>query len=438
MTVLTVLAGAVILRQCFVLAAVIRSARFLRTGRLVSAPTRLDGGRGRTFFVVVPMLRETTMVGDSVRHLQTMTEGHAAQVIVVTTARENAADNGTTTADLVEALTSAGKVIHLHYPDPHGIKADQVNYAADYCATTLLGDVAASDAFVVVYDADSRPPLDSLAGFDLAIDANPEVSVFHQSSAFELRADAFTPRVWRCIGRWICDGGALRANRFVTGFEIPRLRNRSEALSALKRSACSFVYAHVTGHGLCVRLSLLRELPLPAGSPLEDMHWSFRLGTHNIPIVAVPSLDVAEVPDHPAEQVRQAARWFFGPGRALQYLRDPAIQPGWRARILAASALGSAIEWFSCAILPALTVIAMVFGSERLLVTAAALTLLYVAQLVVTEATVGAPDPIRRRLARVVACPVATTLFGLGGIIGAVRLMGGGSGVGKTERRSLP
>lgn len=256
------------------------------------------------------------------------------------------------------------------------------------------------------------------------------MSVLHQSSAFELRSN-----VGLCLGRWVCDGGALRANRFVTGFEIPRLRNRTGAVSPIKRWACSFVYAHVTGHGLCVRLSLLRDLPLPAGSPLEDMHWSFRLGTRNLPIVAVPSLDVAEVPDHPVEQVRQADRWFFGPGRALRYLGDPETQRGRRAWILAASALGSATEWLACAVLPAATVLAMAWATGALRVAAVAVTVLYVGQLAITEATVGAPDPVGRRLARIIACPVATTLFGIGGLVGAVHLLVGGTGVGKTERR---
>ena len=51
------------------------------------------------------------------------------------------------------------------------------------------------------------------------------------------------------------------------------------------------VYAHVTGHGLCVRLSLLEQLPFPARSPLEDMHYSFILGSRGLPMVPVPSLD---------------------------------------------------------------------------------------------------------------------------------------------------
>ncbi len=437
--VLTLIAAAVLVRQCFVLAAIVGSARFLRAGRAPVSGVASDDERGPTFLVVVPMLRETAIVGDAVPHFQAMTEGHTAQLVVVTTAREaaeeSAAEGAITTGTIVEGLAAAGKLVHLHYPDPNGIKADQVNYAADYCAATLLGDVAPSKAFVVVYDADSRPPLDSLARFEHAIDTHSDVSAFHQSSAFELRAAGRAQHWLAAAGRLICDGGALRANRFVTGFEIPRLLNRSAGVPRYKRSACSYVYAHVTGHGLCVRLSLLRELPLPPRSPLEDMHWSFRLGTRNVPMIAIPSLDVAEVPDRPVDQVRQTARWFFGPGRSLLYLRDPTIQPGWRARILASSAMGSAAEWLACAVIPPFTLAAVILAEGALWGLAIAVATAYLVQLLVTEAAVGARDPLRRRLARIAACPVATVLFGIGGFVGAARLLKGGSGVGKTERR---
>lgn len=432
------IAAGVLLRQCFVLMAIVRSARFLRAGRKPIHDAASQEEHGPTFFVLVPVLRETAIVADAVSHFRAMADGHPAQLVVVTTEREAAqgpsAEGAITTGTIVEGLAAGGKLLHLHYPDPHGIKADQINFAVDYCAM-LLGDVAASNAFVVVYDADSRPPLDSLARFEHAIATQSEASVFHQSSTFELRAAGHARHGLTGLGRLVCDGGALRANRFVTGFEIPRLLNRSAGAPRYKRSACSYVYAHVTGHGLCVRLSVMRELPLPARSPLEDMHWSFRLGTHNVPMIAIPSLDVAEVPDWPVDQVRQAARWFFGPGRALQYLRDPTIKSGWRARILAASAIGSAVEWLACAFLPALTLVVVVMSDGVVRGLAIAVVTVYVVQLLVTEGAVGAHDSFGRRLARVAACPVATGLFGIGGFVGAARLLRGGSGVGKTERR---
>jgi len=165
------------------------------------------------------------------------------------------------------------------------------------------------------------------------------------------------------------------------------------------------------------------------------MHWSFRLGTHNLAMIAIPSLDVAEVPDRPLDQVRQAARWFFGPARALQYLRDGTIQSGWRARILAASAIGSAAEWLACAVIPVLTLIAVVLADGAVRGLAIAVVTLYLVQLLVIERAMGARDSFGWRLARIAVCPVATVLFGIGGFVGATRLLRGGSGVGKTERR---
>jgi hypothetical protein len=172
---------------------------------------------------------------------------------------------------------------------------------------------------------------------------------------------------------------------------------------------------------------------MPARSPLEDMHWSFRLGTRGVPIVALPSLDVSDVPDRSGDQIRQAARWFVGPGRALRYLHDPAIQQGWRARIQAASALGSAIEWLACAVVPAFTFATMLLADGSIRTIALAITALYVAQLGVTEVAMGSRDRLGRRVVRIIACPVATTLFGIGGVVGAIRLLRGDPLIGKTD-----
>jgi cellulose synthase/poly-beta-1,6-N-acetylglucosamine synthase-like glycosyltransferase len=432
-------AVAAFLRQLVVLTAVGRTARFLRQPQPSEAHGREEGGP--TFFVVLPVLRESAIIADAVAHFEALVHGHTAQVIVVTTERETDETQqtaaGPDTVALVEQLAERGKVLHLHYPDRHGLKGDQLNYAARHCAATLLGDVPADRAFLVCYDADSRPPLDSLDQFEHAIAAFGEASVFHQSARFELRTAQTSQRrgIWSWLSRGVGEGAALRANRFVSGFEIPRLLNRSAAVGRLKRRLCSGVYAHVTGHGLCLRLSLLLDLPFPTQSPLEDMQYSFYLGSRNFPMVPVPSLDCAEVPRTVGAQVDQAARWFFGPARSLRYLRDPATQPGWRAALMAASALGSSLEWLGCAIVPAATALLLAFGHGPPRWTAAAVAAAYGAQLVLTDIALGSPLPWPRRTVRVALCPIATILFGIGGFAGMVRLWKGGSGVGKTERR---
>lgn len=433
-TVAVVAAGAV--RQALVLSGIVRSARFLSHGRDLRPP--FSGNRiTPRFFIVLPVLREAAILAETVAHFQALACGHAATVVIVTTARETAevachpAAGGTIAA--ARELARDGKCVHLHYPDPLGLKADQLNFAAARCAAMAADDGPSSQTFLACYDADSRPPMDSLTRFTRAIASHPGADVFHQSSRFESRQPPTTGPL-RHIRAAVCGAGALRANRFVLGFELPRLLNRSGQASAIKQTLCSGVYAHVTGHGLCVRLSLLERLPLPARSPLEDMHYSFLLCSQGLPMVPVPSLDSAEVPGTVTAQVQQAARWFFGPARFARYLKDPATRTGWRATVIATSALGSAAEWIGCAIVPALLCILIAAGTLPVRVTASCYAAACAVQVVLTEAWLGAPGPPRTRLARVAAFPLACGVHGAGGILGWVRLLGGASGVGKTER----
>ncbi len=66
MNVLVLIAAGVLLRQCFVLMAVVRSARFLRAGLTPVQDEASPEEPGPTFFVLVPMLRETAIVADAV------------------------------------------------------------------------------------------------------------------------------------------------------------------------------------------------------------------------------------------------------------------------------------------------------------------------------------------------------------------------------------
>lgn len=73
--------------------------------------------------------------------------------------------------------------MHLHHPAPRGLKADQLNHAAAYCLTALPHGTPPAHAFVVRYNADSRPPQESLACFTKAITDNPDGDVVYQSPA---------------------------------------------------------------------------------------------------------------------------------------------------------------------------------------------------------------------------------------------------------------
>lgn len=412
-----------VIRQAFVLSAIVRTGASLGGG---TAPVRDEPG----FCLVLPVLREAGRLADSVARLRALACGHAAEVIVVTTAREQAAPGcgdrvaGDTVA-VARHLAARNQCAHLHYGDTAGTKADQLNLAVASLAARLAPGTR-ERTFVVCYDADSWPPPDALGHFAAAIAAHPGADVFHHSSSFGISQPGQSRRSWRdTLARVLCEGGALRANRFVAGFEIPRLRNRPDGAgpSRVKRRLCSGVYAHVTGQGLCVRLSLLERLPVPARAALEDMHYSFVLCSRGLPMISVPVLGRTEVPATVAGQFRQARRWFTGPAAIGSYLRDPATRRGWRATVLAASALGSAAEWLGCAVVPLAVTACLVTGPRPVRAAAAAFAVICCGQAVLTEAWLGAPAPPRVRVARVAALPFACTVHGCGGVAAAARMI---------------
>jgi hypothetical protein len=427
----TVALLAATVRQSLALRGIARSHRFLRTSHTAEVSIQ-DMADHPLFFVVLPVLRETAILADTVDHFSKMTDGYRAEIVIVTTERERtqhrAGQTVPDTIDVAARLAAEGKCHHLHYPDPRGVKADQLNFVADSLAARLNADQV-GDVFLLCYDADSRPPLDSLAAFMSVLSANPDADVLHQSSRFEVR-DRPTSSVLAPIS----EAGALRANHFVLAYELPRLLNKSPAATPLKRMLSSYVYAHVTGHGLCLRLSLLLQVPFPARSPLEDMHYSFILDSRNISMYPVPSLDVADVPSSLRVQVEQAARWFYGPGRFRRYRRDPDTTPGVRAWMLSASAAAICVEWLSCAVVPTALAVLLRRGPRSARYATATFIGVYATQLAVTDALTSPPSPAWKRLVRLTSYPVSCSLFGMGGVAGAARLGRGASGWGKTER----
>src|SRR5260370_2335852 len=146
----------------------------------------------------MPGLRQAPIHRSTVGHFGQLLAGHHGAILVVTSARETAepAERGAQEDTIGDAgeLAGQGQCLPLHYPDPAGLKADQLNHAADYCRRVLAPDHAETDTFLVCYDADSRPPTDSLDHFEHAITNHPDADVSHQSSPSDLRTTPPQPR----------------------------------------------------------------------------------------------------------------------------------------------------------------------------------------------------------------------------------------------------
>lgn len=385
-------------RHAVVLANIVTSHRFLQHGQEQAEP------RAEVrIAAVVPLLREQATISDAARHFRPMLRDDDL-LVLVTTAREAVAEGGApSTPTLAAALADDRQILHLHLQDPEGRKGDQINLAATELGGTADGD---DDWLVVVYDADSRPPHESLRAFARAATAYPAVNVFHQSALFEVRAPD--------LSRWeraLAHAGALRANRFVMAYELPRLRSRSPDAGRLRRRIARLTYGHVSGHGLGVRVGFLRERPMPSRTLMEDMHYSFELAVDAIPVVALASLDRSEVPGSWRQQFRQAERWFAGPGRAVAYARERRAGGAGAGWAVTTSAVLISMEWLSCAFaLPILVGGVRRRGCDRAL--CATFVALYGVELLLA-ARASRGEQARDQIGGLLAFPLVNTGFGL-------------------------
>ncbi|MBN3743928.1 glycosyltransferase [Burkholderia sp. Se-20373] len=423
--IVTAFLACLIIRNCYLLRAIFRSWGFLSSATDTS---RLRSETSRKFLVLIPMLRETSNIESAVDHFNAFTQLADVQVVVITTERERvgiAVTSNTDTITMAARLASAGRCLHIHYPHQYGLKGDQLNYALAHLAGQIR-DTQLQHTFGLIYDADSRPRTDTLEAFNTAIDHHPDANIFHQSSIFQVR---HRPRSMSNFSTLLAGAGALRANRFVLAHELRKLLNRIRDCSHARHT-----YTHVTGHGLCARLSFLLHHPFPARTPIEDMEFSFELCVRGEPMIPVKSLDNAEVPLDPKEEFRQLSRWFAGPGRFLSYFRRYGHQSPLGAFQLSASAALISLEWLSCAFIAPFIIWAWLacdsVAVKFLVATYCGIVLmqLFTVRFFLNKMEVGTS------FAHIAFYPISCMLFGLAGIFGALRIAADAIDNGKTER----
>ncbi|RQQ44464.1 glycosyltransferase [Burkholderia stagnalis] len=423
--IMTAFVACQIIRNSCLLLAIFRSWRFISSATDTS---RLRSETSKRFLVLIPMLRETSNIESAVNHFNAFTRIADVQVVVITTERERVGTTVTSNTDTIAMaarLASAGRCLHIHYPHQEGLKGDQLNYAMARLAGQI-GDTQLQHTFGLIYDADSRPRPDTLEAFNAAIDRHPDANIFHQSSIFQVRRGS---RSMTDFSTLLAGAGALRANRFVFAHELRKLLNRVKGRSHAYR-----IYTHVTGHGLCARLSFLLHHPFPARTPIEDMEFSFELCVRGELMIPVKSLDNAEVPLNPKEEFRQLSRWYAGPGRFLSYFRRYRHQSPLGAFQLSASAALISLEWLSCAFVTPFIIWALLAcdsaAVKSLVATYCGIVLM---QLLTVRFFLNKME-VETSFAQIAFYPISCMLFGLAGILGALRIAANTVDNGKTER----
>jgi hypothetical protein len=344
-----------------------------------------DAGDGemRRLVVIVPLLREQRLIASTVSRMTEFAHGWPhASVVLVTTEREHAdlqlatarlpclavalsrrrpvaGFRGVLPQDQLDALTAhAGQplarcleavqaafdaleptpamaarlaghdgwpvpVRHHHLPDPAGIMAGQVNYAARAeLARLSAAGIDPARVWIAVYNADSQPAAATLPAVTRLLGAYPDAQIIQQPAIFTRSL----------CGNVAANGAALLQSRWTLAREIPRLRRQAAYARAGPGQARGIPpLAHCVGHGLFIRGDTFARFGgLPTETMNEDLPLGYLACAAGVPIDPLPVLEEADSPPDITDVIRQARQWFWS------YPQYPAA-----ARLAAGYGLGS-------------------------------------------------------------------------------------------------
>lgn len=305
-------------RSLYDLAFFLLSLGWLRKAR------HLKGSTEKLFVIIIPVLREQQVLRSTVEwflRLNYLTS--KVNIVLVTTEKEfyekHVSHEKTDTIQLASSLEREypGLIRHLHYPHIDGKMVDQVNYAF----TKVLDESSRKnddDVFLALYNADSRPHLDTLQWVS-SLAAVSDGRVFQQSSVFFDNFKSLS-RGNGLLSTRLLQANAVLQTRWTLAHEIPRLLRQTFLLTRFKTRQ---FLTHCVGHGLFLRRDIVRELRgMPTGTMTEDLSFGFILSLLGEPIRPIPVLESAEMPNSIVGALRQKYVWFFGPMDHVAYARS--------------------------------------------------------------------------------------------------------------------
>jgi hypothetical protein len=271
-----------------------------------STPASVDPAL--TFVVLVPLLREQSIVEGLLGRMEALDWSAAAdyQVAFITTSREDG--TGKTTADVLEhALRRSAnpRFVHLHCDTGSDTsKADQLNFALRQLGLTGARD---QNVFIGVYDADSSPDPRTLTYLAARVQQTPDLKAIQQVPLyFQNVRDQRSVRGLYLMTRPVHN--AL----FALTVEVPSMRRQPRVFAAPRRSARRVLggwLSHGLGHGQFFRLDVVSDFG-GFQPPSCDTQFGHALAFCGVPIHAHPMLDVGETPESVSVLMRQGVVWF--------------------------------------------------------------------------------------------------------------------------------
>lgn len=274
-----------------------------------------DGNQTTRFFIFVPLMNEEKAVSGLVDSLTSMSyPADKTTIVLVTTVRERDPNGNNPTheaakkaANLHNNQKTGATVIAVESTKTNGYVATQINFAIEQ-----LGAQIKPDDFLVTYNADSSPAVNTLLAADKIVQEHgSKVNVMQQSSLFTKNVSAMLEK-----RNFSAAASAIHQSLWTLKHEVSMMRRQSKLselwfknMGAFKRF-CLTKFTVCVGHGLFVRKSYYDTHPLNEDASIEDTHYGLYQSLRRVGVYPIPLLENSESPSTFRRVTAQKRGWF--------------------------------------------------------------------------------------------------------------------------------
>lgn len=282
----------------------------------------VDGPNITHFFLIVPALRESAVIFETISALRRFDyPADRVEIVIALDAKE---DGAITTADVVASYLAehshdGSNVTSVTFHGEQQRRSLQLNAALDDVRNRVHHRRITGPVVVGVYDADSRPDPRTLAYIDWTIrTTRRDLVAFQQTVSYLLNADELrsTPLV---------HANAVYQSVWNLVFETSRLLASQRAC---EHNRPLLFPPYCIGHGEFFSLTALNEIGgFPRTGPCDGIQIGFALSRAAIPVIPVPFDDSCQSPTDLRTIVRQHTYWYSGNLQFFAWYRPTSLDP---------------------------------------------------------------------------------------------------------------
>lgn len=259
--------------------------------------------KNNKIIIAIPVLREQKCIEDTIEYFSKITKD--IPIIIVTTQKEikENIDNEVSTQDIVKnnILPKYKDVYWIDYPYENGYMANQLNYMLDNLEEILKQKINFENTYLALYNADSKPNENTFEEIKNEIRNGREV--IQQYS--------------------YCMKNYNELNNILKGFSIyqSNFELKTGFINSFLKS--KFLYTHVLGHGLIIKLKTLKTLNnFNTNFWCEDIYLGLQLKFNNIEIQPLITLENIETPNSIESLIKQNSVWFKTTSQFFKIYKD--------------------------------------------------------------------------------------------------------------------